>query len=109
MSSHSSDDSNRESSPEDTQRTRPLQVQRQMPQARHMASRARKFSATSVLHLKIAPAYDGTTSWFACEQLIDDWFDITTLDEMRGPSLKTRPSGLATVQKETVQRKAYRH
>ncbi|OLP80807.1 hypothetical protein AK812_SmicGene38735 [Symbiodinium microadriaticum] len=32
---------------------------------------------------KIAPAYDGTTSWFEYEQLIDDWCDITTLDESK--------------------------
>ena len=54
---------------------------------------------------KIAPAYDGTTSWFEYEQLIDDWCDITTLDESkRGPSLKTRLTGLAAVQKESLDR-----
>ena len=60
---------------------------------------------------KITPAYDGTTVWFEYEQLIDDWRDITTLDETkRGPSLKTRLCGLATVQKQacTGPNKAYR-
>ena len=53
----------------------------------------------------IAPAYDGTTSWFEYLQLIGDWCDMTMLDEAkRGPSLKTRLSGLATVQKEVLDR-----
>ena len=28
---------------------------------------------------KIAPAYDGTTSWFEYEQLIDDWCDFVPI------------------------------
>ena len=77
--------------------------------AYYAASQAFGISSEKMLsHLgiapKIAPAYDGTTSWFECEQLIDDWCDITTLDEKkRGPSLKTRLR-LATVQKEALER-----
>ena len=29
---------------------------------------------------KIPPAFDGRSSWFAYEEAIDDWLDITTLD-----------------------------
>ena len=29
---------------------------------------------------KIPPSFDGRTSWFAYEELIDDWIDLTTLD-----------------------------
>ena len=29
---------------------------------------------------KIPPAFDGRGSWFAYEEAIDDWLDITTLD-----------------------------
>ena len=35
---------------------------------------------------KIPPAFDGRSSWFAYEEAIDDWLDITTLDAARqGP------------------------
>ena len=38
---------------------------------------------------KIPPAFDGRNSWFAYEEAIDDWLDITTLQpEKHGPSLK---------------------
>ena len=38
---------------------------------------------------KIPPGYTGRTSWFAHEDAIDDWLDITTLEpEKQGPSLK---------------------
>ena len=30
---------------------------------------------------KVPPHYNGLTSWFNYEELIDDWIDITTLDE----------------------------
>ena len=54
---------------------------------------------------KTGPAYDGTTSWFEYEQLIDDRCDITTLDEeKRRPSLKTKLSGIASMQKEALDR-----
>ena len=40
---------------------------------------------------KIPPGFDGRTSWFAFEDAIDDWVDITTLAaEKQGPSLKNR-------------------
>ncbi|CAE7244343.1 secG, partial [Symbiodinium microadriaticum] len=54
---------------------------------------------------KIAPAYGGTTSWLEYEQLIDGWCDITSVEETNGgPSLKTRLSGLATVQRKALDR-----
>ena len=40
---------------------------------------------------KIPPSFDGRSSWFSYEEAIDDWVDITTLDqEKQGPSLKNR-------------------
>ena len=73
--------------------------------AQSMASTDKVFSHPGITP-KIVPSYDGTTSWFEYEQLVDDWCDITTLDEeKRGPSLKTRLSGIATVQKEALDRK----
>ena len=39
---------------------------------------------------KIPPSFDGTTSWFEYEDLIDDWLGITTLTPRKhGPSLST--------------------
>ena len=41
--------------------------------------------------LEISLVYDGTTSWFEHEQLVDDWCDITTLDgETRGEDRLSR-------------------
>ena len=35
---------------------------------------------------KIPPSFDGRSSWFACEEAVDDWVDITALDpEEQGP------------------------
>ena len=40
---------------------------------------------------KISPLFDGPTSWFKYEELIDDWLDLTMLEAgTRGPALKTR-------------------
>ena len=54
---------------------------------------------------KIPPAYDGNSSFFRYEELVYDWLDITTLDpEKRGPSLKTRLTGLAAMHKPFIDR-----
>ncbi len=54
---------------------------------------------------KIPPSYDGKTSWFAYEELVDDWCDITELDaEKRGPALRKRLEGEATVYKPLLDR-----
>ena len=33
---------------------------------------------------KVAPSFDGNTSWFAFEEAIGDWLDITTLTAEQG-------------------------
>ena len=54
---------------------------------------------------KIPPAFDGRSSWFAYEEAIDDWLDITTLTpEKHGPSLKNRLYGDATIYKPLLDR-----
>ena len=54
---------------------------------------------------KIPPAFDGRGSWFAYEEAIDDWLDITTLDsEKQGPSLKNRLYGDAAIYKPLLDR-----
>ena len=54
---------------------------------------------------KIPPSYDGRSSWFAYEEAVDDWVDITTLDgDKQGPSLKNRLVGDAAVYKPLLDR-----
>ena len=49
---------------------------------------------TQQMTTKVAPAYDGRTSFFAFEDAIDDWCDITELEaEGRGPALRNRLEG----------------
>ena len=49
---------------------------------------------TQQMTTKVAPAYDGRTSFFAFEDAIDDWCDITELEpEKRGPALRNRLEG----------------
>ena len=54
---------------------------------------------------KIPPGFDGRSSWFAFEEAVDDWVDITTLSpEKQGPSLKNRLYGDASVYKPLLDR-----
>jgi hypothetical protein len=54
---------------------------------------------------KIPPAFDGRTSWFAYEELVADWLDVTTLDpEKQAPALKVRLTGEAAIFKRMLDR-----
>ena len=54
---------------------------------------------------KVAPMYNGTTSWFAYEEMIDDWIDVTELEpEKRGPALRNRLGGAAATYKPLFDR-----
>ena len=49
---------------------------------------------TQQMTTTIAPAYDGRTSFFAFEDAIYDWCDVTELEaEKRGPALRNRLEG----------------
>ena len=49
---------------------------------------------------KVAPSFDGRISWFAYEEAIDDWLDMTTLaPDKWAPSLKARLVGYASMYK----------
>ena len=51
-------------------------------------------TATSGIIIKIPPFFDGPTSWFKYEELIDDWLDLTVLEAgKRGPALNNRLVG----------------
>ena len=52
---------------------------------------------------KIPPSFDGTTSWFEYEDLIDNWLGITTVTPRKhGPSLKNSLIGSAAFLQEHV-------
>ena len=54
---------------------------------------------------KIPPAFDGRSSWFAYEETIDDWLDITILPaDKHGPSLKNRLYGDTAIYKPLLDR-----
>ena len=60
---------------------------------------------TQQMTTKVAPVYDGRTSFFACEDAIDDWCDITELEaERRGPALRNRLEGDAAQYKRLLDR-----
>ena len=50
---------------------------------------------------KVAPSFDGRISWFAFEEAIEDWLDITTVaPDKSAPSLKARLVGDAVMYKK---------
>eukprot|EP00435_Cladocopium_sp_Y103_P029203 s108_g7.t1 len=52
---------------------------------------------------KVPPQFDGQSSWFEYEDLIDDWLGLTTLDpDKHGPSLKNALVGAASFYKPTL-------
>ena len=62
-------------------------------------------SQFSQLTKKIPPSFDGETSWFAYEDALDDWCDITELDdEKRGPALRNKLEGDAAIYKKMLSR-----
>ena len=64
---------------------------------------------TQQMTTKVAPAYDGRTSFFAFEDAIDDWRDITELEpEKRGPALRNRLEGGAQQYKKLLDREMLR-
>ena len=62
-----------------------------------------RMSQFSQVTTKIPPSFDGKTSWFAYEDAIDDWCDITELDdEKRGPAFRNRLEGDAAIYKKML-------
>ena len=48
-------------------------------------------SPNATMTTKIPPAYNGRSSWFAYEELIDEWVDLTVINpEKQGPNLRNR-------------------
>ncbi|CAE7037454.1 unnamed protein product, partial [Symbiodinium sp. CCMP2456] len=62
-------------------------------------------SAFQQVVTKVPPSYDGRGNWFAYEDAIDDWCDITELDnDERGPALRNRLEGEAALHKRLLDR-----
>lgn len=60
---------------------------------------------TQQMTTKIAPSYDGRTNFFAFEDAVDDWRDVTELEaEKRGPALRNRLGGEASIYKRLLDR-----
>ena len=58
---------------------------------------------------KNPPLFDGSTFWFKYEELIDDWLDLTVLEESRrGLALKNRLVGDAEMYKGLLNRESLR-
>ena len=54
---------------------------------------------------KVPPSYDGKTSYFAYEDLIDEWCDVTNLEKDKwGPALRNRLEGEAYTYKDVLDR-----
>ena len=68
-----------------------------------------RWTAASGITSKIQPLFDGSTSWFKYEELIDDWLDLTVLEERkRGQSLKNGLVGDAQMHKGLLNRESLR-
>ena len=64
-----------------------------------------RMSQSSQVMTKMPPSFDGKTSWFAFEDAIDNWCDITELDDdRRGPAFRNRLEGDATIYKKILDR-----
>ena len=58
----------------------------------------------ALMTTKIPPSFDGS-SWFVYEDLLDDWEDITVIDEeTRGPLVRNRLTGEAAIYKRSLDR-----
>ncbi len=62
-----------------------------------------------IVTAKIPPAYDGRSSWFAYEEAIDDWCDITEISkEKQAPALRNWLEGEAAIYKPLLNRERLR-
>ena len=75
----------------------------------YRAASTDQWTAASGITTKISPLFDGPTSWFKYEELIDDWLDLTMLEAgKRGPALKNRVVGDAEMHKGLLNREPLR-
>ena len=68
-----------------------------------------QWTAGSGITSKIPPLFDGSTSWFKYEELLEDWLDLTVLETSKlGPALKNRLFGVADKYQGVLNREARR-
>ena len=63
----------------------------------HRAESTDQWTASSGITVKMSPLFDGSTSWFKYEELIDGWLPTQLEAGKRRPALKNRLVGDATV------------
>ena len=82
------------------------------PEGNHVWSISRRVDRStyrSGITQKMPRLFDGSTSWFKYEELIDDCFDFTVLEkEKRSPTLKDRLVGDAEMHKGLLDRESLR-
>ena len=62
-----------------------------------------RLSSFQQVTTKVPPSCDGRSSWFASEDAIDDWRDITELEGAKeGPALRNRLEGEAAIHKRLL-------
>lgn len=72
-------------------------------------NRRQMIHMTQQMTTKIPPAFDGKTSFFAFEDAIDDWRDITDIEEeKRGPALRNKLEGEDAAYKRILDREMLR-
>ena len=75
----------------------------------YRAESTNQWPTSSGITVKIQPRFDGSTSWFKYEELIDDWLDLTQLEAgKRGPALENRLVGDAAMYKGLLDRESLR-
>ena len=68
-----------------------------------------QWTAAGGITSKIPPLFDGSTSWFRYEELIEDWLDLTVREAgKQGPALKDRLVGDALKFQGLLNREALR-
>ena len=68
-----------------------------------------QWTAASGISVKIPPFFDGSTSWFKYDELIDDWLNLTQLEPgKRGPALKNSLLGDESMYKGLLERESLR-
>ena len=72
---------------------------------RHVRRKPAAIAMIRQVTTKMPPFYDGKTSWLSYEDAIDDWCDITELEEeKKGPILRNRLEGEAAIYKRILDR-----
>ena len=71
------------------------------------AGQSSQVTAIQTVTTKIPPSYDGRSSWFAYEEAVDNWLDVTELEpEKWGPALRNRLEGEAAAYAPLLDREA---